>query len=95
MTGLLPRCKTREYSDKPRCTCGELKTMQHLECAKLDQKCTVEDIEKQAMSPNIQHCMWPRASNTIEETQLYNILYSLEKKRVVVNGEVGKEPILL
>ena len=33
------------YSDKPRYTCGELQTMQHLlECAQLDQKCTVEDI---------------------------------------------------
>ena len=33
------------YSDNPRCTCGELQTMQHLlECAQLDQKCTVEDI---------------------------------------------------
>ena len=33
------------YSDNPRCTCGELQTMQRLhECAKLDQKCTVEDI---------------------------------------------------
>ena len=33
------------YSDNPRCTCGELRTMQHLlKCAQLDQKCTVEDI---------------------------------------------------
>ena len=33
-----------ECSDNPRCTCSELQTMQHLECAQLDQKCTVEDI---------------------------------------------------
>ena len=33
------------YSDNTRCTRDELQTMEHLlECAQLDQKCTVEDI---------------------------------------------------
>ena len=57
------------YDDNPRCTCGELQTMQHLlECAQLDdENCTVEDIRA---TNNVDTALYYR-----RDTNIYIYIY--------------------